>query len=79
MNRFFYDNHKAITHHADTSHSLVRQLADIIDNKQTKINKWEFQWLPQSGSFIHCFQVELELGMLVRFLFIISPSIYKLN
>ena len=25
-----------------------------------KINKWEFQWLPQSGSFIHCFRVELE-------------------
>ena len=26
--------------------------------------KWEFQWLPQSGSFIRCFQVKLEFGKL---------------
>ena len=25
-------------------------------------NKWEFQWLPESGSFILCNQFELELG-----------------
>ena len=33
------------------------------DNKINKINnKWEFQWIPQSDSFIHCFQVELGFG-----------------
>ena len=26
------------------------------------INQWEFQWLPPSGSFIHCFQVKQEFG-----------------
>ena len=34
----------------------------LINNKNKIINKLEFQWFPQSGSFIHCFQVELEFG-----------------
>ena len=35
---------------------LIRTSTEI---KQIN-NKWEFQWFPQSDSFIHCFQ-ELEL------------------
>ena len=34
----------------------------LLCQRYKKINRWEVKWLPQSGSFMHCFQVELKLG-----------------